>query len=171
MITDISTFLPENFHPHSRVWIYQSSRQFLISEAFELEDMLKEFLKAWNSHGVPVKGFANLFHGRFLVFMADESAGSVSGCSTDSSVRLVKEIEKKFKVDLFDRQLLAFIVKEKIQVLPISQLKHALENNFIQEDDYYFNNLVSTKKELEDNWIIPLKVSWLSRFLPTDSSN
>ncbi len=39
MITDISTFLPEDFHPHSRVWIYQSSRQFLISEAFELEDI------------------------------------------------------------------------------------------------------------------------------------
>jgi hypothetical protein len=171
MITDIRSFLPEDFHSGSRVWIYQSSRQFLISEAFEIEDMLKHFLATWNSHGVPVKGFANLFHGRFLVFMADETATGVSGCSTDSSVRLVKAIEKKFKVDLFDRQLLAFIVKDKIQVIPLSQLKHALENNFIQEEDLYFNNLASTKKELEENWIIPLKTSWLkNHFLQNNPS-
>jgi hypothetical protein len=35
--------------------------------------------------------------------MADETATGVSGCSTDSSVRLIKEIEKIFGVNMFDR--------------------------------------------------------------------
>ncbi len=161
MDLNIAEHLPEDFNANSRVWIYQSSRLFFISEALEMEDMLNEFVKNWHSHGTPVKGFANLFFGRFLIFMADETASGVSGCSTDSSVRLVKEIEKKYNTDMFDRQLLAFIVNDKIEQLPLSQLNYAMENNFINENTLYFNNTVLTKKQLETEWIIPLKESWL----------
>ena len=80
--------LPEEFDASSRVWIYQSSRLFTISEALQMEEILNEFVSSWNSHGVPVKGYANLFFGQFIIFMADETASGVSGCSTDSSVRL-----------------------------------------------------------------------------------
>lgn len=154
-------FLPEEFHPGSRVWIYQSNRLFTISEAFEIEGMLQSFLSQWNSHGTPVKGYANLLFGQFLVFMADETATTVGGCSTDSSVRLVKQIEQHFKVNMFDRQVLAFIVKEKIQMLPLSQLKYAVENGFITPDTIYFNNLVKTKEEMLSKWLVPVKESWL----------
>ena len=95
--------------------------------------------------------------------MADETATGVSGCSTDSSVRLVKEIEQKFNVQLFDRQTLAFFVKDKIQLLPMSQLGYAAENEFIKAESLYFNNTVLTKTELLTNWIIPIKESWLSK--------
>ena len=70
---DILQHIPEDFNNNSRVWIYQSSRLFLMSEAFELEDQFKHFIETWNSHGTPVKGYANLFFGRFIVLMADES--------------------------------------------------------------------------------------------------
>ncbi|MFT3911537.1 MAG: hypothetical protein QM737_19085 [Ferruginibacter sp.] len=165
MDLDIQQHLPEDFNDSSRVWIYQSSRLFFMAEAFELEDMFKEFVQGWNSHGAPVKGFANLFFGRFIVFMADETATGVSGCSTDSSVRLIKAIESKYKVDLFDRQSLAFIVKEKVELIPLSQFKYAVENNFVNEDTLYFNNTVLTKKQLVENWIIPVKDSWLNKQL------
>ena len=157
--------LPEDFHDDSRVWIYQSSRMFLISEALEMEDMLKDFVQNWNSHGAPVKGYANLFFGRFIIFMADETATGVSGCSTDSSVRLVKTIESKFKVDMFNRQSLAFVVKDKIELVPLSQLSYAFENKFINEETSYFNNTMLTKKQLIDNWIIPISASWLMKQL------
>jgi hypothetical protein len=95
--------------------------------------------------------------------MADETKFGVSGCSTDSSVRLIKAIEEKFKVDMFNRQNLAFIVNDKIQLLPLSQLNYAVENNFINADTIYFNNLVLNKEELLNNWMIPVKESWLSK--------
>ena len=157
--------LPADFHDDSRVWIYQSSRMFLMSEALEMEDMLQEFVQNWNSHGAPVKGYANLFFGRFLIFMADETATGVSGCSTDSSVRLVKTIESKFKVDMFNRQSLAFVVKDKIEQVPLSQLSYAFENKFINEETPYFNNTILIKKQLLENWIIPIKDSWLKKQL------
>jgi len=155
--------IPSDFNEQSRVWIYQSSRLFFISEALQIEEMLEEFVGNWKSHGAPVKGFANIIFGQFLLIIADEAATSVGGCSTDSSVRLIKEIEQKFNVQLFDRQTLAFVVKDKIQLLPLSQLNYAASNEFINAETLYFNNTVLTKKELLNNWIIPIKQSWLSK--------
>jgi hypothetical protein len=161
MIFNYRELLPEEFDGSSRVWIYQSSRVFTLSEAFQIEDMLKQFTDSWNSHGVPVKGYANLFFGQFIILMADERASNVSGCSTDSSVRLIKEMENRFNVQLFDRQLLAFFIKDKVQLLPLSQLTFSASHGFIQPETLYFNNTVLTKTELESQWIIPVKESWL----------
>ena len=160
---DYQSIIPEDFSETSKVWIYQSSRLFFISEALQIEQMLEKFVTNWQSHGADVKGFGNLLFGQFIVLMANESEGGVSGCSTDSSVRIVKEIEQKLKVQLFERQILAFIIKDKIQLLPLSQLNYAALNNFINGDTLYFNNTILTKKELLYNWIIPIKDSWLAK--------
>jgi hypothetical protein len=158
--------IPEDFSPGSRVWIYQSNRLFSIHEALQIEDLLDDFVGNWQSHGIPVKGYGNLLFGQFVILMADETATGVSGCSTDSSVRLIKNIEELFSVQLFNRQLLAFVVKDKIQVLPLAQLPYAIENSYITGDTLYFNNLAQNKEDLLNNWIIPLKDSWLKTRVP-----
>ncbi len=158
--------LPESFAGNSRVWIYQSHRRLTMAEALQAEQLFEQFTAGWNSHGVPVKGYANLFFGQFIVLMADETATGVSGCSTDSSVRLIKQMEELFKVSLFDRQSLAFVIKDNIQLLPMNQLQYAIDNNFVTGDSIYFNNLVQTKAELENGWMIPVKNSWLAKRFP-----
>ena len=92
--------LPASFASDSRVWIYQSNRLFNLGEALQIEDLLKNFIDNWQSHGTPVKGYGNLFFGQFIILMADENATGVSGCSTDSSVRLIKQIEQLFGIIL-----------------------------------------------------------------------
>jgi hypothetical protein len=157
-----SELIPADFAPESRVWIYQSPRVFFLSEALEIEKMLEDFVTNWKSHGTPVKGYGNLFYGQFIVLMADESASGVSGCSTDGSVRLIKDIEQRFGVPMFDRLMLAFRPKEKVEMVPLSQLSHALSSGLITPDTPYFNNTVLTKAELESDWLTPLKNSWLA---------
>jgi hypothetical protein len=157
--------LPKNFAADARVWVYQCNRAFTMSEALEVEEMLQGFVKVWHSHGEPVRGYANLFFGQFVVLMADESQGSVSGCSTDSSVHIIKEIERRFVVRLFDRVLLAFYVKDQVQLLPMSQLPYALENNLMTPDTLYFDNTIRNKAELETRWLTPIKNSWLEKRL------
>jgi hypothetical protein len=166
MNLDYQYLLDGSFHAGSRAWVYQCNRLFSMSEALEIEDMLQSFTGQWLSHGTPVKGAAYLFFGQFIVLLADETATGVSGCSTDSSVRMIKDIEQRYGVNLFDRTSLAFVVKDKsgndrVELLPLSQLPYAAENGFITADTLYFNNLVQTKEELEKNWIIPVKDSWL----------
>ncbi len=158
--------LPEDFVPSSKVWVYQCSRLLTLSEALDAESRLNEFAQQWQSHGAEVKAAAFLFFGQFIVLMADETNTGVGGCSTDSSVRFIKSLENAYNIQLFDRTSLAFAVKEetngyKIQRLPYQQLQYALDNGFITADTLYFNNLVSTKEELENKWIVPVKESWL----------
>jgi len=163
MNLEYKNLLDESFSPDSRVWVYQCSRLFTLSEALAIEDLLNDFTANWLSHGEPVKGAGYLFFGQFIILMADEKATGVSGCSTDSSVRLIKDIEQRFGVNMFDRVTLAFAVKDKVQLLPLSQLQYAFDNRFIDSHTLYFNNLVQTKAELENNWLIPIKDSWLSK--------
>jgi hypothetical protein len=165
MNVEYAQFIPEDFHPSSRVWIYQSSRLFTLHEAFQLEPLLQNFAENWKSHAVQVKGYANLLFGQFIVIMADETATGVSGCSTDGSVRLIKQVEEMFKVDMFNRQMLAMFINNKIQLLPLTQLNYAMENGFITPGALYFNNLVATKQQLLDNWVIPINKSWLAKKL------
>jgi hypothetical protein len=163
-------YIPADFHDTSRVWIYQSSRMFGMSEALQLEDIFQQFTDNWNSHGAKVKGYANLFFGQFIVIMADETQAGVSGCSTDSSVRMIREIESQFGVNLFDRQSLAFVIRDRVQLLPMQQLSYAYENHFIDDHTLYFNNLVNTKEALLQHWIIPIKDSWLAKRLPVEEN-
>jgi hypothetical protein len=58
--------------------------------------------------------------------------------------------------------MLAFIIQERIQLLPISQVNSHLGKGLITTDTLYFNNTILTKKELLNNWIIPVKESWLT---------
>jgi hypothetical protein len=157
--------LPADFAPTSRVWIYQATRLYSLAEALAIEERIEQFTNQWQSHGQPVKGKGFLFFGQFVILMADTTMTQVSGCSTDSSVALIKKIEQEFSTPLLDRTQLAFVVQDKIERLPLAQIDYALEKGFIKSDTLYFNNTVTTKEELEKNWIIPVSKSWLAKKL------
>ena len=168
--------LSTDLAPTSRAWVYQCNRVFTLAEALDIEDLLNEFAAQWQTHGAPVKGGAYLLFGQFIVLLADETATNVSGCSTDSSEKKKKSIEQQYSVNLFDRTMLAFILKDKldndqVQLLPLSQLQYAVENNFITADTLFFNNMVQTKAELENKWIVPVKESWLAKKINEPQKN
>ena len=54
----------------------------------------------------------------------------------------IKKIEQVYGVGLFDRTQLAFIIKDKVELLPIAQFEYAFEKNFLTKDTLYFNNTV-----------------------------
>lgn len=155
--------IPVNFNNQSKVWIYQSNRPFVVNEATAVNEMLHEFTANWKSHGAPVKAFAKLFFNQFIVLMADETVTHVGGCSTDSSVRVIKTIEQQFNVQLFDRQTLAFVLDNEIELVPLSQLINAVQIEKLNGDTLYFNNTVLTKEQLLNEWIIPARLSWLAK--------
>jgi hypothetical protein len=166
--TSIQHLIPADFAASSRVWVYQSNRLLGISEALQIEEELENFSNEWQSHGAPVKAKSFLFFGQFIVLMADETTIPVGGCSTDSSVQFIKTLEQKHTVSLLDRTQLAFIVNQKVQLLPLAQLSYAVEQNYITGDTLYFNNIVANKNELLHNWLIPVKNSWLQRRLTSN---
>jgi len=158
---DVAQLIPQGFAADSRVWVYQSSRPFSEKEEQEINEQLHHFYAQWQAHGAPVKGWAGLLFRRFIVMMADESEVGVSGCSTDSSVRVIKSIERQYEVNMFDRLSITFLVKGQPEVLPLNQVQYAIDKGFINGKTLLFNNLVSNRQELLDNWMQPLEDSWL----------
>lgn len=167
MNTHFQDLVPSEFDDNSRVWVYQANRQFSVNEAVQIEEQLEAFTGQWKSHGSKLKAFANLFFGQFIVIMVDESEVGIGGCSTDTSMRFVKNLEQDYNVEFFDRQLLAFIVKGKVKLIPLSILNSSIECDEVTANTLYFNNTILTKKQLLTNWIIPVKDSWLANRIPS----
>jgi hypothetical protein len=162
MQQEILDKIPAGFHDSSRVWIYQSSRPFVEKEEKEINEQLYQFYTQWHTHGTPVKGWAGLLFRQFVVIIADESDAAVSGCSTDSSVRVIKSLERQYSVNFFDRMTITFLVGEKAQMLPFNQVQYAIDKGYINKDTLLFNNVVGTKAELLEKWLVPLSKSWLA---------
>jgi hypothetical protein len=102
-------YIPQDFHPNARVWIYQCNRPLRENEVMEIDDQLHNFYSQWLSHGAPVKGWAKCLYNQFIVVMADDTADKIGGCSTDGMVRIIKSFERQYSVELFDRSSPAFI--------------------------------------------------------------
>ena len=161
----LETLLPAGFPPQSRVWIYQSGRPLSPEETAGANEQLVQFYEQWTAHGAPVKGWAKVLFGQFVVVIADETATGVSGCSTDGMVQIVKSFERQFSTTFFDRLTLTFLVDDKAQMLPISQVGYALDHGHLSPDTVLFNNAVTTLQELQSDWMQPLKKSWLGKKL------
>lgn len=162
IIEELSQLLPTDFADNSRVWIYQSSRAFVEKEQNEINEQLEQFYLQWTAHGAPVKGWAKILFGQFVVVMADETQVSVSGCSTDASVKIIKSIERQYDVNMFDRLNITFLRKGKAEMLPFNQIQYAIDKGFIDGETYVFNNVVYTKSEMLDRWLVPLRKSWIA---------
>ncbi len=166
MKIEFKEFIPKEFDDNSRVWIYQASRSFTGEEISNISERLNAFNQQWHSHGSSVHSFVHLFFGWFIVLMADEREVAVGGCSTDSSTRFIRALEKEFGVELFNRQVMAFFINDSVVTIPLSNVNKAIEDETITGDTLYFNNTILTKKDLLEKWVIPVKNSWLASRIP-----
>ena len=159
MKTALTSF--EHFNQNSRTWVYQASRNLTDVEAEEVKNLALGFASEWKSHGTPLKATADVLYNRFLVMMVDEDAGSASGCSIDSSVAQIRSIEQKLNIDLFDRMNLAYLNADGgLETVHANKVSDAHEHGALTEETIVFNNMVTSKSELETNWRIPLIKSW-----------
>ena len=148
----------------SRVWIYQANRALTQEELSHAEAFVRTFIEQWQAHGAPVKGNAKVYHQRFLVITADEGFTAPTGCSIDASVHCVNELERKLGVNFTDRSQVAFLREGEIFMMPMQQIKEKVATGEITPETVTFNPMVANKHELESNWTIPAKDSWLARY-------
>lgn len=150
--------------PQARIWIYQASRPLTEAEQVEIKPLLERFATEWSSHGKGLQSSAALLHGRFLVLANNEDATAASGCSIDASVRFVRELEQRYGLSFMDRTQLAFLDGEKVELVPMPELKSKVAAGEITEDTLYFDTLITNYGELQQAWPRPAGNSWLSRY-------
>ena len=152
----------EEMSKHSRVWIYQSNREFNEREVKEINFLAEHFADSWSSHGADLKAHISVFHQRFIVVMVDEQQAGASGCSIDKSFGFIRDLQKRYSIDLLNRMTVAYWDEDgRVQTCRLDEITKLLEHSLINEDTIVFNNLVKDKAELESNWQILLRNSWI----------
>jgi hypothetical protein len=148
----------------SKIWIYQSDRELDDAQLQKMHAELKNFIDDWTRHGKDLKGSYTILYNHFIILGVDESFNQVSGCSIDASTHLFKRFEQQFGIELLNKLNTAFRSGDHINVVPLSQFQNFIREDRIDRNTTVFNNLVQTKKELNQAWEVPASESWHSRY-------
>tara|TARA_B110000240_G_C13440738_1_gene427977 strand:- start:628 stop:1113 length:486 start_codon:yes stop_codon:yes gene_type:complete len=155
----------KNLPNNSRIWIYQSDREFTEKEIEFISDKAEDFINQWTRHGDDLKGSFTIKYNQFLVLAVDESFNNVSGCSIDSSVRFVQQLQTELQLDLMDKMNISFKDKDTINVVKLPDFQRFAKAQKITSSTIVFNNMIDTKEDFENKWEVAASKSWHKRFL------
>ena len=155
----------ETLPDHSRIWIYQCSRELTNDELVSIGALTKQFLEGWTAHNQALKAGYEIRYSRFLILMIDEKTAGASGCSIDKSVHFMQSLEKKYGVTFMDRMKFAYKDDGRVEVISRNEFNDLYSKGRLNGNTTVFNNLITTKQELNANWEVALKESWHKELL------
>ncbi len=151
----------EQLPPSSRIWIYLSPRKLDAGETGILTSRLQTFSEGWEVHGAALPASFRIFHDQLIVLAAGDET---SGCSIDTSVRVMKELGAEIGVDFLDRSLIALYKNDSLVTIPVSRLKELVRDELIEPQTKVFDSTITTLGELREKWPAPAEETWLKRF-------
>lgn len=155
----------ETLPDSSRIWIYQSNRAFTEDEQKMISTLLNEFVSTWNAHGSDLDASFSIEHDQFIIVTVNEATASASGCSIDKSVGVIRSIETKLKVSLFERTSIAFLNdKQEVETFKLNEAKTKVEEGVLTPTTQIFDNTIQTLGEFRQRWIVEANNSWLKRY-------
>lgn len=155
---------PQHLSDSSRVWIYQAMRNFSPEETSKINELCEAFTTQWAAHGQNLTATHAIYFDRFLCLFVDESAHGASGCSIDSSVRFIQNLEREMGIELMNRTQVAYLEGDKVRTIEFKELPAAVESGLITPKTRVFNNTVNSKKDMQNAWIAPASDTWVSRY-------
>jgi hypothetical protein len=154
---------------HSRIWIYQANRRLAADEKVHATTALQKFCEGWVAHQQPLKTSFAIEHDQFIILATDEDYHLPSGCSIDSSVRALKDLQNSLGVDFFDRTKVAFLGNSGVVLHPLSKLKGLFESGELTGSTLTFNNLIPSRGDLARSWRTTAENTWLTKYLPNST--
>nr|WP_287937517.1 hypothetical protein [Algoriphagus sp.] len=156
----------EQLPAHSRVWIYQAERILTEKEIEIVKQRLTRFCEGWNTHGNGMPTSFDIFDQQILILAVDESGLGASGCSIDSSVKVLKELESMLGVNLTDQGKVSVRNSSgDLKVFPALGLKSKVQAGELTLEQEVINPLIRTKADLHQLWQ-PVRNSWLNKYFP-----
>ncbi len=148
-----------------RIWIYTISKPLSEEQLTEFKNRCQNFVSTWTAHDVSLDASFEIYRNRLVIFKVDEANYNASGCSIDKQVRLVKELEQAFSIELLNRLLVAYEAADEVVVTKQAQIEELLKEGVINENTLVFDNTISQSIDLAGNWKRPLKDTYLSKYL------
>lgn len=163
-------YVPFNTIPQtSRIWIYQSDKKFSPQHTIWMQDFLTQYCDSWRAHRSPLNASFDIKMDHFIILAVNELVNATSGCSVDDSVRAIKSIEQQTGLNFFNRNQIGFLNKNEVFFLDLPKLKEKFAEGIWNESTLTFNNLVTSKQQLEGEWVVPAGNTWLKRYVPRET--
>ena len=154
MIVDFN-LLPDT----SRFWIFTANQKLTQEQINILNAELSLFMQKWTAHKVDLNASFEIVENAILIIAVDESHAGASGCSIDAMTKEIKRITDDFEVDFLNR--FSIVLKMEDNVL----LKSLIETQQVNAETFVSNAMVASFGELKSNLFLPIKETWLSRYL------
>ena len=154
----------KSLEKNSRVWVFQSLDFIDDRLVEEIKEKISIFLNQWKSHQTDFKSSFEIRYNTFIIIAADEGS-LVSGCSVDSLINFIKDLENSFELQLLDKLHVKYIENGKIITQHLNQFKIYCQSLGKKDNLIVFNNLVKDINELENNWQVDIKNSWHNRYI------
>lgn len=150
---------------HARLWVYKTVRDLSAAEQKLIRERGAAFTSGWAAHGAPLDACVDVLRNRFVLIAVDEEQAHASGCSIDKSVGFVKQLEHDLNLMLTDRMVVVYERDGAVASCRLQDLPALLKEGAITADTPVFDDLVSTVGELRERFRVPLRASWMERFL------
>lgn len=150
---------------HARVWVYKSARPFSDAERAAILARGTAFTGSWAAHGAALDACVDVLHDHFVVVAVDERQAMASGCSIDRSVRFVKELERDMGIMLTDRMVVLYEADGAIRSARVHEVDALLRAGTLAADTPVYDDLVATKADMDARFRVPLKATWMARWL------
>ncbi|MEM6630939.1 MAG: hypothetical protein AAF694_14760 [Bacteroidota bacterium] len=150
-------------------WIYSLSQPTTAEQTAYLKQSFGEFLGKWNSHGTPVAGEITLAYQRFVIIQANPGEDRPSGCSIDGLKRTVEGILQQKGLTWVEASQVFFKdPEEQIQSIDFRALPTFIQQGKLKSETKVFDHTLNQSDDLS-KWEVPLKETWMKRFLPKAS--
>ena len=150
---------------HARVWVYKSALPFTEEQRALMLVRGSAFVHSWATHGTALLGAVEILYDRFVVLAVDEQRVAASGCSIDTSVRFVQDIERELGLSLTDRMVVIYENGDAIKSCRVPEIDQLLKSGELTADTMVFDDLVATKGDLDARFRLPLSQTWMARYL------
>ncbi len=150
---------------HCRVWIYKADCVLDPRDVTIIRNKGGIFARNWMTHGESLAAEVDVLLDRFVVLVVDEKVQEVGGCSIDTSVGFILELEKDLDLKLTDRMIVWYEEDGEIRMSRTAPFKDKIAEGLVTGDTIVYNDLVNNKSDLETKFRTPVRSSWLNGLL------
>lgn len=151
--------------PHARTWVYKSARAFTPEERAAIDAQGLAFVSGWSAHDLPLDAWAGVVADRFVVIAVDQEQAAASGCGIDKSVRFVQDLERSLGLRLTDRMVVVYEQDGDVRSTTVEAVPALLKSGVLTADTVVYDDLVATKGDLDARFRVPLRATWMARYL------
>ena len=145
-----------------RLWIYSNPQKIKEEVIKNIKKRLEGFCQQWQSHGTAVTGNFLILFEQIIILLASigENNNQMSGCSIDSSVKIIKDINQDYGLDLLNRNYFFTLKGRDLTSYTREQFIQEFNTGQLSMDSLVLDSLIQNPQNINNKLFIQLKDSW-----------